>query len=110
MMWRYPDAWSGNFNGLGGIGMGIGMIVNTLVIVGVIYLVVRLFRGGFGCHGQYHGHVGHHAIGGLDPRGNSQEAVNIINRRYASGEITREEYHQMMDINKTIKRSRQLNF
>lgn len=96
MMWRYPGAWSGNFHGLGGIGMGLGLIVNILVIVGVIYLVVRLFRGGFGCYGHHQG-IGYHAPGGPEQRANSQEAVNIVNRRYASGEITREEYHQVME-------------
>lgn len=97
MMWRYPGAWSGNYHGIGGIEMGIGIIINLLVIAGLIYLAIRLFRGGLGCHGYYHGHVGHQAPGGPGLRGNLQDAVNIVSRRYASGEITREEYNQMME-------------
>lgn len=95
MMWRYPGTWSGSY-GIGGIGMGIGMILNLLVLIAVIYLVVRLFRGNLGCYGIYKGHHGPGMHGN-----NLQEAVNIINRRYASGEITREEYNQVMeDLNK----------
>lgn len=90
MMWRYAGAWGGNY-GFGGIGMGIGMIVNLLVVAAIIFLVVRLFRGGLGCQVNHMGHSHGPVAGGR------QDAVDIVTRRYASGEITREEYHQMME-------------
>lgn len=59
-----------------GIGM-IGMLLNLLFIVGIIYLVIRLVKND--------GSV----------RQNEDAAERILAERFARGEITEEEYRRM---------------
>lgn len=73
----------------GGFGwMGIiGMAVNVLIWIGIIVLVVYLIRRLTG--GQFHAH-------NVASAGNSSSsALNILNERFARGEITADEYKQM---------------
>jgi len=70
----------GYYGMMGGFGW-IGMIINFLILIGIIVLIVwaveRLF-------------------GGLNQSSKSQTPREILQTRYARGEITREQYQQMM--------------
>ncbi len=69
--------------GVGGFGL-IGLILNLAIIVGIVVLVVwaaRRFSGGGANWNQ--------PSGGQPPR-------EILQARYARGEITREQYQQML--------------
>lgn len=61
-----------------GTGMFVGMFVWVLVIMGVAILAVRVVQKSTG--------GGH--------RGTKESALDILNRRYARGEIGREEYDE----------------
>ena len=64
-------------HGLGGIGMGLGLIVWVALLGGVAALVVWAVR-------QY------------APRaGSGTDSLDILKRRYAQGEVTREQFEQM---------------
>jgi putative membrane protein len=66
---------------MGGFGL-IGLLFNALVIAGIVVLVVwavRRFTAG----------------SGLSPNGQSPR--EILQARYARGELTREQYKQMLD-------------
>ncbi len=64
-----------------GFGMGIfGMLINLLIIVGVIYLIIRLVKNDG------------------TKRGNEQTADLILAERFARGEITDEEYKRMKKV------------
>lgn len=63
-----------------GYGMMGGFGVLSLLLIGlVIYAVVKLAQGGNGNN---------------DKRSKGNDALNILNQRYASGEISEEEYKQ----------------
>ena len=66
-------------HGLGGIGMGLGVVVWVVLLGGIAALVVWAVR-------QYAPH------GGSSPGADSLE---ILKRRYARGEVTREQFEQM---------------
>ncbi|MBI3740066.1 MAG: SHOCT domain-containing protein [Chloroflexi bacterium] len=68
---------------MGGFGL-IGLIINVAIIIGVVLLIVwavRRFSGG--------------AVNWNQPSG-SQSPREILQARYARGEITREQYQQML--------------
>lgn len=69
---------TGDWYGWGLVGMLLHMIVWGAFIVGIAYLIVRMVRG----------------AGGYDPRNN---ALDILKRRYASGEIGDEDFDRMKD-------------
>ncbi len=70
-MWHYGDGW--------GWGMAIMMVVFwALVIGGAVYAFSAMGRSGRGWGGPSEG-----------------SALDILDRRYARGEITREQYDQM---------------
>lgn len=72
------------FGMMGGFGL-IGLIVNVAIIVGVVLLIVwavKRFSGGKANWNQ--------------PSGN-QSPREILQARYARGEITREQYQQMLN-------------
>ena len=76
--------------GFGGAGMMLWMVVFWVVVVGVaLWLLSRLFPG----TGQ------HSAAGQSTPNGTTRggpgRALDILNERYARGEITRAEYQEM---------------
>ncbi len=74
----------GRFGGFGWIGMILGLILTIAVIVGTILLIVWAVR----------------RTGRNNPAGsqlsNSQSARDIAQLRYARGEISREEYQQIL--------------
>jgi putative membrane protein len=75
--------WTNMMNGQGWAGMGIGMIGMAvfwiLIIVLLIVLVGRML--GFGADGRHDKQLG-------------KTPLDIIHKRYAAGEIQREEYEQ----------------
>ena len=69
--------------GYGMMGFGlIGLLFNALIIVGIVVLVVWAVR--------RFSATGNHGTCGQTPR-------EIVQARYARGEITREQYQQMLD-------------
>ncbi|WP_242947944.1 SHOCT domain-containing protein [Carboxydocella sp. ULO1] len=84
MMGRWFGGWGYDpfINGGGWWMMGIGMLFNILFWGVLIYLAIRfLNKGGFGSFGGNHG----------------ETPEEILRKRYARGEITREEYQQMLE-------------
>lgn len=59
--------------------MGLMMIIGTIIVVAVIFLLVKAF---------YQGSTGIRAS-------DSEHALEIAKRRYASGEIDHDEYERM---------------
>ncbi|MFA6973314.1 MAG: SHOCT domain-containing protein [Parcubacteria group bacterium] len=85
MMYNY---WN---NGLGMMGFGLGGIVMILFWALIIWAIVALVRhGGFGGHGGCGGNHGGHD--GANFQKNS--AIDILNERYAKGEINKQEYEE----------------
>ncbi len=66
-------------HGIGGIGMGLGILVWLALLGGIAALVVWAVR-------QYSPRTG---------AGPGEDALEILRRRYAQGEITREQFEQM---------------
>lgn len=66
-------------HGIGGVGMGLGILVWLALLGGIAALVVWATR-------QYAPRAG---------SGRSEDALEILRRRYAQGEITREQFEQM---------------
>ncbi len=70
--------------GYGMMGFGlIGLVFNILIIVGVIVLIVWAIR--------------RFSEPGVRPTSGGQTPREIVQARYARGEITREQYQQMLD-------------
>ncbi len=70
--WEYGWTW--------GMSMGVGMLIFwVLVIVAMVYLIRYLARG----------------MGGRNIR--EETALDILKKRYARGEISREQYEQMRE-------------
>ena len=68
---------------MGGFGL-IGLIINVAIIVGIVVLVawaVKRFTGG---------------TSNLNQSSGNQSPREILQARYARGEITREQYQQML--------------
>ena len=77
----------GNFGygGMGWIGMILGLVITIAVIIGLVLLVVWAVRRMSGNNA----HTGSQNLTG-------QSARDIAQARYAKGEITREEYQQIL--------------
>lgn len=76
--------------GLGGAGMMLGMVIFWVVVVGLaLWLLSRLFPGTRG-----HSSSGQSPTNGI-VSGGSGRALDILNERYARGEITRAEYQEI---------------
>ncbi len=74
----------------GGAGMMLGMVIFWVVVVGLaLWLLSRLFPG---THGRPNGK--HSSVSGITS-GASQRALDVLNERYARGEITRAEYQEI---------------
>jgi len=69
--------WTGNLYGWGLLAMLLHMVIWGAFIVGIAYLIIRILRGP-----------------GYDPRNN---ALDILKRRYAAGEISEEDFERMKD-------------
>lgn len=81
---------SGGLGGLGWLGMGLGMVIQLGFWVLIIYIAVRLVRGV--------------TLGKSSEDGNYNlvtknqfTAKEILKQRYAKGEITREQYHEIAE-------------
>jgi putative membrane protein len=66
-------------HGIGGVGMGLGLLVWVALLGGIAAIMVWATR-------QYATRAG---------SGRSEDALEILRRRYAQGEITREQFEQM---------------
>ena len=79
--------------GLGYLVMFVGAVVAILLLIGLVVLVVwAVRRSGSGAGGTLGGSMGGSAT--------AQTPKEILQMRYARGEITREQYQQMMqDLN-----------
>jgi putative membrane protein len=70
---------------------GISMLVRLLFFGAIVYLVLRLFRGrGLGAYRGYYGEPHYD-----QPHYSEITAAEILRRRYAAGEISREQYEEM---------------
>ena len=69
--------WTGNLYGWGLLVMLLHMVIWGAFIVGIAYLIIKIIRGP-----------------GYDPRNN---ALDILKRRYAAGEINDEDFEKMKD-------------
>ena len=72
------------YGGMGLLGGLIGLIVSIAVLVGIVLLIVWAVRSLTGGPSQWKQSSG------------SQSPADILKVRYARGEITREQYQQMM--------------
>lgn len=61
----------------------IALVIGLIVVAIAVYAVVQLGRGRNGNDGRY------------PPRHEKNEALEILNRRYANGDISDEEYERM---------------
>jgi len=68
----------GHMSDYGGSGMGIGMLLLWGLLIFGAVMVFRCSRGSGAC----------------EKRGGEKTALDILNERYASGEIEREEFEQ----------------
>ena len=72
MMWGYGQGWGMPF-------FGVGPLLCLAIVAGILYL---LFRDGGLLHGRLSG-------------ARSESAREILDQRYARGELTKEQYDQM---------------
>lgn len=91
MYGRGGYGYGGMMDGLGWHGAGLLMMVfGLLVLVGIVLLIMWAMRASGGGH--------HHTHGAPPPvqPGGHDEAVAIARRRLANGEITKEQYDDIM--------------
>lgn len=91
-MMGYGGGYDGYGNMMGGWFGGAAMLLfSALFLVGVVLLIVWAARASAGGHGAYYG-------GATPPPGQAghDEAVAIAKRRFASGEITKEQYDEIL--------------
>jgi len=86
--------------GFGGGGMLLGGLLWILFVVAVVMLIVMLVRRAGMMHGHgpmmhdMHDMHGHGSMGASTPA--VDEAVAIARKRFASGEITKEQFDELM--------------
>jgi putative membrane protein len=85
----YGYGWGGMMGGSMLFMFPIGIII--LIIIG--YVIYRGVWWGGGCCGGHHGHYEHYGHYGSDEE--RETAIEILRRRYARGEITKEQFEQM---------------
>lgn len=83
----------GMMGGFGGgyslIGMLLNLVITLVVIGGLVWLVIWAVRQ-FSSNGQGSG------LSGQDNRKRGETPREIVEKRYARGEITREQYQEML--------------
>ncbi len=84
MMPGYGFGCFGNYGSYGWIFMIISVVITIAVVVGIIWLVIWLARKGIP------GNQGYSLTQPVSPR-------EILQVRYARGEITREQYQKMLE-------------
>jgi putative membrane protein len=91
----FPRMFHGFYPGLGGgewIALILSMVCFLAIVIGFVVLVVWLVRSG--------SHNKQGASAPLPPSASGPSAREILQTRYARGEITREQYQEMLaDIN-----------
>ncbi len=85
MMWYGgPWGWNGGWLGLGGVGMMIiGLLGFVLFVIGIIYVL------------RWALNVPRYGERGFRKYVGEEESLEILKRRYANGEISKEEYERM---------------
>lgn len=77
--------------------MGFPMLfmfpIGIIILIVIAYVIYRGFWWGRGCCGGHYGHYGHRDHCGSDEE--RETAMEILRRRYARGEITKEQFEQM---------------
>jgi putative membrane protein len=79
MRWMHDGWWAGQWGVWGWLGLILMIAFWILVIAGIVLLVRWLIRQGHGSGGG----------------GGSESALDVLERRYAKGEISAEEYRRM---------------
>lgn len=82
--------WYYGSGGVNWLGMGLGMIIQLGFWILLIYIAFRLFRGV--TLGRQTENDNFNLI-----TNNRSNAKEILKQRYAKGEITREQYKEMLD-------------
>ena len=93
MMGGFGRGYGGGYNSAGGgswFGGGMMLLFGALILVGIVLLVIWAVRASGGRHTAARGVVPSSGAAGHD------EAVAIAKRRLASGEITKEQYDEIM--------------
>ena len=86
----YGHGWGGGMmGGWGGFPMLFMFPIGIVILVIIGYVIYRGVWWGGGCCGGHYGNYGHRAD---EERENARE---ILRRRYAKGEITKEQFEQM---------------
>jgi putative membrane protein len=78
---------NGMMTGMCAGGMGIGLLLGLLLLVAVGYVAYRL--------GQSHSAGGGPGQGPGGRSGSTDEALDLARKRYARGEVSREEFEQL---------------
>lgn len=86
--------WYGHMGGMGyGLGFGLGWIFQIAFWIVIVWLIISLLRNhksDAGCCGK-----GMHGGMGKDSMSKEDSAIEILKKRYAKGEINKDEFERM---------------
>ncbi|MDF1541756.1 MAG: hypothetical protein RQ731_01600 [Anaerosomatales bacterium] len=86
-----PYGWGYDMMGGGWFGGLLMLLFSVVVIAGVVLLVIWAVR-------QSTGQTGSHGSQSAPPQTSSDEAVAIARKRLAAGEITKEQYEDLIRV------------